>query len=137
MAVSETEHVKHHKSCPDGTCTRDPNMNLVIQYGLLGLVLGLGLGFISYSRIWRPLALPYMCPQPSLGPYDWEVSQYLRIHMYVTCAAMFHHIQTTHSKTYSSSESAVRRAIVRAPGPLFKQCSCSKKSYSKSSWAIN
>ena len=26
----------------DGTCTRDPNMNL-IQYGLLGLVLGLGL----------------------------------------------------------------------------------------------
>ena len=28
----------------DGTCTRDPNMNLIIQYGLLGLVLGLGLG---------------------------------------------------------------------------------------------
>ena len=28
----------------DGTCTRDPNMNLNIQYGLLGLVLGLGLG---------------------------------------------------------------------------------------------
>ena len=41
-------------------------MNLIIQYGLLGLVLGLGLGlgFILYSRIWRPLALPYMCPQP-------------------------------------------------------------------------
>ena len=35
---------------PDGTCTRDPNMNLIIQYGLLGLVfgLGLGLGFILY-----------------------------------------------------------------------------------------
>ena len=50
----------------DGTCTRDPNMNLIIQYGLLGLVLGLGLGlgFILYCRIWRPLALPYMCPQP-------------------------------------------------------------------------
>ena len=32
----------------DGTCTRDPNMNLIIQYGLLGLVLGLGLGFILY-----------------------------------------------------------------------------------------
>ena len=46
----------------DGTCTRDPNMNLIIQYGLLGLVLGLGL--ILYCRIWRPLALPYMCPQP-------------------------------------------------------------------------
>ena len=33
-------------------CTRDPNMNLIIQYGLLGLVLGLGLGlglgFILY-----------------------------------------------------------------------------------------
>ena len=28
----------------NGTCTRDPNMNLIIQYGLLGLVLGLGLG---------------------------------------------------------------------------------------------
>ena len=41
-------------------------MNLIIQYGLLGLVLGLGLGlgFILYCRIWRPLALPYMCPQP-------------------------------------------------------------------------
>ena len=50
----------------NGTCTRDPNMNLIIQYGLLGLVLGLGLGlgFILYCRIWRPLALPYMCPQP-------------------------------------------------------------------------
>ena len=50
----------------DGTCTRDPNMNLIIQYGQLGLVLGLGLGlgFILYCRIWRPLALPYMCPQP-------------------------------------------------------------------------
>ena len=38
----------------------------IIQYGLLGLVLGLGLGlgFILYCRIWRPLALPYMCPQP-------------------------------------------------------------------------
>ena len=37
-------------STPDGTCTRDPNMNLIIQYGLLGLVLGLGLGlgFILY-----------------------------------------------------------------------------------------
>ena len=42
--------------CLDGTCTRDPNMNLFIQYGLLGLVLvlGLGLGFILYCRIWRP-----------------------------------------------------------------------------------
>ena len=32
-------------------------MNLIIQYGLLGLVLGLGLGlgFILYCRIWRPL----------------------------------------------------------------------------------
>ena len=41
-------------------------MNLIIQFGLLGLVLGLGLGlgFILYCRIWRPLALPYMCPQP-------------------------------------------------------------------------
>ena len=41
-------------------------MNLIIQYGLLGLVLGLGLGlgFILYCSIWRPLALPYMCPQP-------------------------------------------------------------------------
>ena len=41
-------------------------MNLIMQYGLLGLVLGLGLGlgFILYCRIWRPLALPYMCPQP-------------------------------------------------------------------------
>ena len=31
-------------------------MNLIIQYGLLGLVLGLGLGlgFILYCRIWRP-----------------------------------------------------------------------------------
>ena len=50
----------------DGTCTRDPNMNLIIEYGLLGLVLGLGLGLglILYCRIWRPLALPYMCPQP-------------------------------------------------------------------------
>ena len=52
----------------NGTCTQDPNMNLIIQYGLLGLVLGLGLGlglgFILYCRIWRPLALPYMCPQP-------------------------------------------------------------------------
>ena len=50
----------------DGTCTRDPNMNLIIQYGLLGLVLGLGLGlgYILYCRIWRPPALPYMCPQP-------------------------------------------------------------------------
>ena len=52
----------------DGTCMRDPNMNLIIQYGLLGLVLGLGLGlglgFILYCKIWRPLALPYMCPQP-------------------------------------------------------------------------
>ena len=50
----------------DGTCTRDPNMNLIIQYGLLGLVLGLGLGlgFILYCTILRPLALPYMCPQP-------------------------------------------------------------------------
>ena len=40
----------------DGTCMRDPNMNLIIQYGLLGLVLGLGLGlgFILYCRIWRP-----------------------------------------------------------------------------------
>ena len=38
------------KFFPDGTCTRDPNMNLIIQYGLLGLVLGLGLGlgFILY-----------------------------------------------------------------------------------------
>ena len=44
-------------------------MNLIIQYGLLGLVLGLGLGlgFILYCRIWRPLALPYMCPQPGCG----------------------------------------------------------------------
>ena len=44
-------------------------MNLIIQYGLLGLVLGLGLGigFILYCSIWRPLALPYMCPQPT-GP---------------------------------------------------------------------
>ena len=52
--------------CLDGTCTRDPNMNLIIQYGLLGLVLGLGLGlgFILHCKIWRPLALPYMCPQP-------------------------------------------------------------------------
>ena len=43
-------------------------MNLIIQYGLLGLVLGLGLGlgFILYCRIWRPLALPYMCPQPKI-----------------------------------------------------------------------
>ena len=38
----------------DGTCTRDPNMNLIIQYGLLGLVLRLGLGFILYCRIWHP-----------------------------------------------------------------------------------
>ena len=55
----------------NGTCTRDPNMNLIIQYGLLGLVLGLGLGlgFILYCRIWRPLALPYMCPQPSQQPF--------------------------------------------------------------------
>ena len=31
-------------------------MNLIIQYGLLGLVLGLGLGlgFILYCRIWAP-----------------------------------------------------------------------------------
>ena len=31
-------------------------MNLIIQYGLLGLVLGLGLGlgFILYCKIWRP-----------------------------------------------------------------------------------
>ena len=44
-------------------------MNLIIQYGLLGLVLGLGLGlgFILYCRIWRPLALPYMCSQPTNG----------------------------------------------------------------------
>ena len=56
-----------NKNSLDGTCTRDPNMNLIIQYGLLGLVLGLGLGlgFILYCRIWRPLALPYMCPQPN------------------------------------------------------------------------
>ena len=39
-------------------------MNLIIQYGLLELVLGLGLGFILYCTIWRSLALPYMCPQP-------------------------------------------------------------------------
>ena len=39
----------------DGTCTQDPNMNLIIQYGLLGLVLGLGLGlgFILYWRMAR------------------------------------------------------------------------------------
>ena len=54
------------ESSHNGTCTRDPNMNLIIQYGLLGLVLGLGLGFILYCRIWRPLALPYMCPQPKV-----------------------------------------------------------------------
>ena len=46
----------------DGTCTRDPTMNLIIQYGLLGLVLGLG--FTLYCSIWRLLALPYMWPQP-------------------------------------------------------------------------
>ena len=39
-------------------------MNLIIQYGLLGLVLGLG--FILYCRIWRPQALPYMYPQASI-----------------------------------------------------------------------
>ena len=47
-------------------------MNLIIQYGLLGLVLGLGLGlglgFILHCKIWRPLALPYMCPQPFFLP---------------------------------------------------------------------
>ena len=42
--------------------------NILVQYGLLGLVLGLGLGFILYCRIWRPLALPYMCPQPGFDP---------------------------------------------------------------------
>ena len=44
------------------------NMDLIIEYGLLGLVLGLGLGLglILYCRIWRPLALAYMCPQPAV-----------------------------------------------------------------------
>ena len=45
-------------------------MNLIIQYGLLGLVLGLGLGlgFILYCRIWRPWHyVRYMCPQPLEG----------------------------------------------------------------------
>ena len=43
-------------------------MNLIIQYGLRGLLLGLGLGLglILYCRIWRPLALPYICPQPRI-----------------------------------------------------------------------
>ena len=30
----------------------------------LVLVLGLGLGLILYCKLWRPLALPYMCPLP-------------------------------------------------------------------------
>ena len=48
------------KNRHNGKCTRDPKMNLIIQYGLLGLVLGsglglgLGLGFILYCCIWRP-----------------------------------------------------------------------------------
>ena len=56
-------HYASSSSCShNGTCTRDPNMNLIIQYGLLGLVLGLGLGLglILYCSIWRPLALPYI-----------------------------------------------------------------------------
>ena len=32
----------------DGTCTRDPNMNLIIQYGLLGL------GFIYIAKFGAP-----------------------------------------------------------------------------------
>ena len=52
----------------DGTCTRDPNMNLIIQYGLLGLVLGLGLGlgFILYCRNWRPWHYR-TCAHPQIG----------------------------------------------------------------------
>ena len=51
-------------------------MNLILQYGLLGLVLGLGLGlgFILYCKIWRPLALPYMCPQPFPAQLCWTVT---------------------------------------------------------------
>ena len=49
FAITGSNRRERRKSV-DGTCTRDPNMNLIIQYGLLGLVLGLGLGlgFILY-----------------------------------------------------------------------------------------
>ena len=59
----------------DGTCTRDPNMNLIIQYGLLGLVLGLGLGlgFILYCRIWRPWNYRTCAHSQSVDPSAWAL----------------------------------------------------------------
>ena len=50
LYIGGMQHFNIQNNLLDGTCTRDPNMNLIIQYGLLGLVLGLGLGlgFILY-----------------------------------------------------------------------------------------
>ena len=46
-----------------GTYKGDPNCPSMDCVDLV-LVLGLGLGLVLYCKIWRPLALLYMCPLP-------------------------------------------------------------------------
>ena len=61
-------------------------MNLIIQYGLLGLALGLGLGFILYAV--------------AIGPVTGPLARWLLVRQLVTCKASANQIHAFTSCEY-------------------------------------